>query len=118
VALRSLADENFRGSVVRGVLRQYPTLDIARVQDVGLMAAPDPVVLDWAAQEGRILLTHDVKTITGYAYDRVRAGLPMPGVIEVSRDISIGQAIEELLILLECSEDGELDSQIIYLPLR
>jgi hypothetical protein len=118
LALHSLADENFRGSVVREVLRRYPVLDIVRVQDVGLMTAPDPVVLDWAAQEGRILLTHDVKTNTVYAYDRVRAGPPMPGIIEVSRDISIGQAIEELLILLECSEDGELDGQIIYLPLR
>lgn len=71
------------------------------------MSAPDPLLLAWAAQEGRVLLTHDVKTITGFAYDRVRANLPMPGVVEVSRDLSIGQAVEEILLLAECSGEDE-----------
>ncbi|MBR8832208.1 MAG: hypothetical protein N5P05_000731 [Chroococcopsis gigantea SAG 12.99] len=37
-------------------------------------------------QECRILLTHDVATITRYTYDRVRQGQLMPGVIEISAD--------------------------------
>lgn len=53
-----LADENFNGAVVRGLLRQVPSVDIVRVQDVGLSSAEDPAVLDWAAREGRVLLTH------------------------------------------------------------
>jgi hypothetical protein len=118
VVLRSLADENFTGSIVRGIRRRRPDIDIVRAQDIGLMSAPDPLLLAWAAQEGRVLLTHDVKTITRFAYDRVRANLPMPGVIEVSRDISIGQAIDEVLILLECSDDGEWEGQVLYLPLK
>jgi hypothetical protein len=32
----------------------------------------------------RILLTHDVKTMPGYAYERMVAGLPVPGIIEAS----------------------------------
>ena len=77
--LRFVADENFNNDVVRGMLRRAPDLDIVRVQDVELSGADDPTVLEWAAQAGRILLTHDVKTITQYAYERIRAGLPMPG---------------------------------------
>ena len=44
-------------------------VDIVRIQDVGLSGADDPTVLEWTAEEGRVLLTHDVKTITKYAYD-------------------------------------------------
>ena len=83
--LRLAADENFNNNIVRGLLRRNPALDIVRIQDVGLSGAEDPQVLDWAAQEGRILLTHDVTTMTQYAYERIQAGLPMLGIFEVSR---------------------------------
>jgi hypothetical protein len=116
--LRFVADENFNNDIVRGILRRAPDLDIVRVQDVELSGADDPAVLDWAARTGRILLTHDVKTITQYAYERVRAGLPMPGVFEVSRLVPISVAIEDLVLLAECSLDDEWDGQVRYLPLR
>jgi len=116
--LRLAADENFNNNIVRGLLRRQPGLDIVRLQDVGLSGADDPTVLAWAAQEGRVLLTHDVSTITMYAYERVRAGRPMPGVFEVSRDVPIGRAIEDILLLAECSLDEEWEGQVHYLPLR
>ena len=72
--LRLAADENFNSDIVRGLLRRKPNLDIVRIQDVGLSGADDPTVLEWSAEEGRVLLTHDVSTITHYAYERVRAG--------------------------------------------
>src|SRR5574342_255206 len=97
--LRLAADENFNNDIVRGLLRRKPELDIVRIQDAGLSAKDDSVLLDWCATEGRILLTHDVTTITRYAYERVQAGKPMPGVFEVSRDVSIGVAIEDILLL-------------------
>lgn len=116
--LRFVADENFNNDIVRGMLRRAPELDIVRVQDVELSGADDPTVLDWAARTGRILLTHDVKTITHYAYERVSSGLPMPGVFEVSRAVPISIAIEDLVLLAECSLEGEWDGQVRYLPLR
>ena len=65
--LHLLADENFNNDILRGVLRRKPDADIVRVQDVGLSGADDPAVLAWAAEAGRVLLTHDVTTITKYA---------------------------------------------------
>ena len=82
--LRLLADENLNNRIVRALRLREPSLDLVRVQDVGLRGADDPVVLDWAASEGRIVLTHDASTMTRYAYERVEAGNPMPGVIEVA----------------------------------
>ncbi|MBE9128088.1 MULTISPECIES: DUF5615 family PIN-like protein [unclassified Coleofasciculus] len=78
--LKLLVDENFDNTIVRGLFRRNPMLDMVRVQDIGLSGEDDPTILEWAAQEGRVLLTHDVATITRYAYDRVRQGQPMPGV--------------------------------------
>ena len=112
------ADENFNNDIVRGLLRRKPDLDIVRVQDAGLSGADDPTVLEWAAQERRILLTHDVSTITHCVYERVRAGKRMPGVFEVSRNLRIGVVIEDILLLTECSLEGEWEGQVRYLPLR
>lgn len=115
--LRLAADENFNNDIVRGVLRQNPATDIVRVQDAGLSGADDPTVLEWTAQTGKVLLIHDVATITHYAYERVRQGKPMPGVFEVGRSIQIGIAIEDILLPAEYSIEGEWEGQIRYLPL-
>jgi len=77
--IRFLADENFNGKILRGVRRELPDADIVRVQDTAIYQAPDPQVLEWAAQQGRILLTHDIETMVGYANQRIAAGLLMPG---------------------------------------
>ena len=111
------ADESFNNDIVRGLLRRKPDLDIVRAQDAGLSGARDSVLLEWTAQEGRILLTHDVSTMTRYAYDRVRAGRPMPGVFEVSRKTPIGDAIDDVLLIAEASVPQEWEGQVRYIPL-
>jgi hypothetical protein len=116
-AIRFLVDEDFDNDILRGVLRRMSELDIVRVQDVGLSGEKDPLVLAWAAQEGRILLTHDVSTMTAHAIERVRSGMPMPGVFAVSQSLPIGKAIEDIVLLAECSIPGEWEGQVRYLPL-
>src|SRR5687768_18151172 len=96
-------DENLNNNIVRGLLRRKSDLDIVRVQDAGLSGETDPIILEWCANTGRVLLTHDVSTITKHAYERVAAGKSMPGVFEVPREISIGEAIEDILLIAECS---------------
>jgi predicted nuclease of predicted toxin-antitoxin system len=55
--LRLLADENFNGSIIRGLVHRQPEIDLVRVQDVGLSGADDHAVLAGAARAGRVLLT-------------------------------------------------------------
>lgn len=116
--MRLLADENFDNDIVRGVMRSNPDIDFVRAQEVGLSGAADPEVLAWAANENRVLLSHDVATITKYAYERIEAGLPMPGVFEVAQTASIKQIIDDILLLAECSLENEWQNQVRYLPLR
>jgi hypothetical protein len=103
-----LADENFNNQIVRGILRRNPKVDIVRIQDMGMTGVDDPTVLEWAAQQRRVVLTHDVATMTNFAYERVQAGLAMPGLFEVSRRVPIGLAIEEILLIAECSKDRRM----------
>ena len=115
--LRLAADENFSGRIVRGLRRHLPELDIVRVQDSEAAGAADPEVLRWAAEAGRILLTHDVATITAFAAERISRGEPMPGVVEVRQDLPVGRAIDDIALLAAASEPGEYEGQILYLPL-
>ena len=116
--LRLATDEDFNNRIVRGLLRRQPTLDILRVQDAGLSGKSDIEVLAWASAEGRILLTHDITTMKQAAYDRIAAGLPMPGVFEISQEVAIGRAVDDILLLALCSDQEEWDGQVRFLPLK
>jgi hypothetical protein len=115
--LKLVSDENFDGAILRGLYRRRPDLDVVRVQDVGLNATPDPDILQWAAVEGRILLTHDRETVPSFAYQRVRAGQAMPGVFLVSDLMPIAQAIDEILLAVDCLPPEECNDLVRFFPL-
>ena len=115
--LKLLADEDLNNRILRGLLRRRPDLDLLRVQDTPLSGAADSDILEWAAQAGRILLTHDVSTMTQFAYERIRSGQKTTGIIEVPQTMSVGQAIEDLLLMTLVCVPEELENRIEYLPL-
>lgn len=112
-----LIDENLNHRILRGLKRTIPHLDYVVAQAAGLKGLKDPPLLAWAAERGRILVTHDLKTIPKHAYERARAGQSMPGVIAVPDSMPIGQAIEDLALLVECSPPAELENLVFYLPI-
>jgi predicted nuclease of predicted toxin-antitoxin system len=114
---RLLADENFNEDIVRGLLLRQPDLDIVRVFDNGLAGADDPEILSWAAENSRIVLTHDRATMADFAYDRVAAGLTMPGIFILNDRFPVGQAIQEILLMAVCSEQAEWDGRVVHVPL-
>ena len=120
--LRFLADHNFNFDVVRGLRRRAAeegfAVDIVTAREVGLAAADDPRLLEWAAAERRIVLSSDVNTLIGFAWDRVRAGEPKPGVFAARQDSAIRQLIDDLLLLAECTEPAEWSDRVTYLPLK
>lgn len=115
--IRFLADENFNGIIIRGLLRRQPVLDLLTVTDAGLATADDPTLLQWAADQRRLIISHDVRTLAGFAYQRVLANLPMSGVVEVGDRLPVGLVIEDLLLIAEATSQDEWDGQVIYLPL-
>jgi len=75
-------------------------------------------VLAWAAAENRILATRDLNTMLRYAYERVAGGEPMPGVFAVPNNLPIGEVIDDLLLLIAGSDEGEWKDKVEFLPLR
>lgn len=115
--LRWLVDEDLDNDILRGIRHAPAMLDVVRVQDVGLSGKVDEVILDWAAAHGRVLLTHDVSTMKSHAWDRIARRLSMPGVFAVPQGTPIGLVIADILLIEECSEPGDWDGQVRYLPL-
>ena len=97
--LRLLADENSSNDIVRGVLRRHPSLDLVRAHDAGLRETDDTLILEWAAREGRLVLTHDANTMPGFAKERILANQAMPGLFVVSQEASLAAVIDDLLLL-------------------
>ncbi len=115
--VKLIFDENFNHKILRGLKLRIPTLDYLIAQQTVPEGTDDPTLLEWAAQHNLVLVTHDLKTIPKYAYSRVESSEVMPGVIAVPKDLSIGQAIEELATIIECCEADELKNLVMYLPL-
>jgi hypothetical protein len=115
--LRLVSDEDFDDRIVPGLFRRLPELDLVGVRDQGMAGIKDPDLLAWAAQHGRIVVTHDRNTMSGFAYDRVARGLPMAGVVVVSQDLAIGKAIDDLLVLVQCSSEEECKDRVQFIPL-
>lgn len=116
--MRFAADENFNNDILRGLRRLYPEIDVIRVQDTEVYEADDPAVLEWAAKQGRILLTHDVNTMTRFAYERIAAGFVTPGVLVIPQPAPFGKIIDELAIIVGASDENEWTDKVTYLPLR
>jgi predicted nuclease of predicted toxin-antitoxin system len=115
--LRLVSDEDVNGRIIRGLRRREPGLDIVRTLDVGLAHRPDPEILQWAADQDRVLVTEDVSTMIGFAWQRVKDGQPMTGVLALTEGIGIGRAIEDILTVVLCYDAQEIKDQVLYLPL-
>jgi len=116
--MRFAADENFDGRILVGLKARLTSLDLVRVQDTAMYQSPDPELLDWLAREKRILLTHDIRTMPGFVYDRIQNGLSVPGIIEVRRSLPIGQAIDELELIIGAGTDEDFENLVRYIPLN
>lgn len=115
--IRFLTDEDFNKNIFDGVRRRLPELDIVRVQDVGLRTSQDEKILEYAAAENRIVLTHDITTMRRHADARVAKGMPMSGVLEISQNYPIGKAVNEIVLVAECSDVNDWSNIVQRLPL-
>jgi len=80
-----------------GLKWRHPGLDVVRVVDVGLGGKPDLEVLEWAAREGRVVVSRDRATLSAEAAQRVSQGRPMPGLILLRRGAGWGSPPQVLL---------------------
>lgn len=97
------------------MLHLYPTVDFQTAHKAGLEGLPDEQVLEIAAREGRILVSHDFSTMPVHFANFI-ASQDSPGVILISQDLPIKQAVEELATVWGASEAEEWINTITWLP--
>jgi Domain of unknown function (DUF5615) len=113
-----LSDENFDNDIIRGVVRRSPAFDVIRAQDVFDVAGKsDPVLLAWAAENDRILLTHDLSTIIPAMQQQLEVAGYCAPILLVPDSLPVGSVIEEILLLDECSIHTDWAPGVVYLPL-
>ena len=115
--VKFLADQNLNEAIVTALLRRYPGLDMVLARTVGLAEAEDPEVLRFAAEEGRVVLTHDKKTMPEFAAERIRGGEPMPGLLLVKSNAPLAAIVDDLCLIVESTDRAEWGNRIEFLPL-
>jgi hypothetical protein len=113
---RFLADADLHPGIVRGISARNPEVDFKISQRVLPQGTLDPEVLAFAAEHGRVLVSHDFNTMPQHfrEFTSTRNSL---GLILIPQLLSLGLAIEELLLVWECNDAIEFLNQVLYLPL-
>ena len=114
--VRFIGDYDFNGEILDGLARREPSIDLISGHEADLEGAPDPQVLQRAANEGRVLVTHDQRTMP-YHFGNFISRRPSPGVFIIPQRVEISTAIEELLLIWSASDAEEWTNLILYLPL-
>jgi hypothetical protein len=114
--VRFIADYDFNGEILDGLVRREPSIDFLPGFEAGLQGVPDPDVLEKAADEGRVLVTHDRRTMP-YHFAEFIPRRQSPGVFIIPQHVEIGAAIDELLLIWSASDSDEWTNRILYLPM-
>jgi hypothetical protein len=112
-----LADHDLNEQIVAGVVRRSPGLEFRRVREFGFARRNDAFLLDYAAEQGFIIVSHDVNTMTAAAYTRLAEGKHLAGLFMVPQTFPIGPIIDNLLLIWSASDGEEWANQVIFLPI-
>ena len=115
---RFLADHDLNEHIVSGVWRCEPALEWGRARDVGMSERADAEVLAYAADQGFLVVSHDINTMPSAAYTRMRAGQKMSGLLMVKQSDPVGPVIASLVLIWSASEAEEWDNYVCFLPLE
>ena len=116
MTLRFQADVNLNQLILRAACRREPALDFQTAETAGLAGLPDPEVLAHAAEDGRVLVTHDLQTMPRhfavFITTRQSAGLLL-----IPQHLPIAAAVDDLLLIWSTMDAEEWRNLIWHLPL-
>src|SRR5829696_1488647 len=115
--LKFLADNDLNKQIVAGVLRHSSELEFRTVREFGFTRRNDAFLLEYAAERGYIIVSHDVNTMTAAAYKRLAEGKYLAGLFLVPQSFPIRPIINNLLLIWSASDAEDWASQVMFLPL-
>ena len=114
--IRFQADADLNERIVSGALRRAPEVDFRTATSAGIRGLHDSDVLEMAALENRLLVTHDWETMP-YHFGKFILERQSAGVLVIPQQLGIGQAIEEIIMIWYVSEAEEYTNSIRRIPL-
>ena len=115
---RFFADHDVNEQIVTGVLRREPALEFVRARDVGMSERPDAEMLTHAADNGFIVVSHDVNTMPSVASGRMSSGQKVSGLSMVKQSDPVREIISCLIAIWAASEDADWENPVCFLPLH
>jgi len=119
MALKYLMDENVTPIYATQLRRKRSDLVVWSVGDIGTppKSTLDPDILVWCEEHNFILVTNNRKSMPVHLTDHITEGRHIPGIFILNSDLTIGQNIDELILIADGSFDAEYQDQIVHLPL-
>lgn len=114
--VRFQADADFNANIPRAAARREPAIDCRSAVAANLHHRPDREVIAIAAADGRLLLTHDHRTMPAAFADHLRDH-ESTGVLIVPQHLPIDTVAEDLVLIWALSDPGEWRNRIAWLPL-
>jgi hypothetical protein len=114
--IRFQADADLNEDIVLGLTRLEPQIDFQTASEAGLRGMWDLEVLSRAAEDKRILVSHDRRTMPKHLAEFLLDNTS-PGVFIIGQNVSVRKAIDELLLIWSCSDSEEWMNLLVDIPL-
>ncbi len=113
--LRYYMDVHIPAAITESLRRRG--VDVLTSQEDGTREVTDELLLQRAAELGRVLFSQD-QDLLRIAHQRQSSHEAFPGLVfSPQRGASVGRLIDELELIAKCARRDEAANQVIYLPL-
>jgi hypothetical protein len=118
--IQYLIDENVDDSLRKGLHLHYPEIVVWRIGDPDAppFGTLDSDILLWCEERDFSLVTNNRDSMPVHLKDHLKAGRHVPGMFTINANMSIGDTIEQLAIIVGASSPDEYADQMNYLPIR
>lgn len=119
MSIKYLLDEHLSPAYRSQLVRRNPEIVVRIIGD--LDAPPkgtlDPDILIWCEINEFILVTNNRKSMPRHLAEHLSSSRHIPGIFIVNLNQTIGQTIEELIMIAGASFEDEYQDRIEYLPI-
>ncbi|NDJ20014.1 DUF5615 family PIN-like protein [Myxacorys almedinensis] len=117
--VRYLIDENLPPSYQMQLLRRKPDITVWAVGDPGTppKGMLDPVILEWCEQHDFILITNNRRSMPIHLVEHLDCGQHIPGIFALRPKASLGEILDDLILIAEVDAIAEFYDRIVYIPL-
>jgi Domain of unknown function (DUF5615) len=117
--IRYLLDEDTPHAIRDQLLGREPDIEVLAVggEMAPAIGTLDPQLLQWIEREGFVLVSRNRRTLPRHLREHLEAGGHVPGIFLLRRQSSLGQIIDDLILIRAAGRPDEYVDQLVYLPL-